>query len=222
MKIYAIIGTGGMGQETMALAALQLPNSIQANFKLVYAVEDGYPTDPVAGHRVETLRDLFAKSTDQIFYTVAIADSNVRRKITDECERHHATPFNIVAKESLVYEGSSYGPGAILAPFSMISTNSHAGKSLHLNYYACITHDCTVGDFVTFGPKAQCNGNVVIHNGAYIGAGAQIIQGNKSNPVVIGENSIIGMGAVVLNNVDPNTTVAGNPARVIKSGLITV
>ncbi len=46
---------------------------------------------------------------------------------------------------------------------------------------------------------------------AWIGAGATILPG-----VTIGENSVVGAGSVVTRNVEPNTIVAGNPARVIK------
>ncbi len=52
--------------------------------------------------------------------------------------------------------------------------------------------------------------DVVIKNGAYIGAGAIILQG-----VTIGENAIIGAGAVVTKDVEKNTIVGGIPAKVI-------
>lgn len=45
----------------------------------------------------------------------------------------------------------------------------------------------------------------------WIGAGATILPG-----VTVGENSVVGAGSVVTHDVEPNTIVAGNPARVIK------
>ena len=48
--------------------------------------------------------------------------------------------------------------------------------------------------------------------GASIGSGATVL----SN-VVIGENAIVGAGSVVTREVPPNTVVAGNPARVLRS-----
>lgn len=52
---------------------------------------------------------------------------------------------------------------------------------------------------------------VHICRGAWIGAGATILPG-----VTIGENSVVGAGSVVTHDVDPNTIVGGNPARVIR------
>lgn len=45
----------------------------------------------------------------------------------------------------------------------------------------------------------------------WIGAGATILPG-----VTIGENSVVGAGSVVTHDVEPDTIVAGNPARVIR------
>lgn len=53
---------------------------------------------------------------------------------------------------------------------------------------------------------------ITIGNNVWIGAGVIIIAG-----VNIGENSIVGAGAVVTKNVMPNTVVAGNPAREIRT-----
>lgn len=50
-----------------------------------------------------------------------------------------------------------------------------------------------------------------VKKGASIGSNATILCG-----IIIGENAIVGAGAVVTKDVAANTTVAGNPAKVIK------
>ena len=64
----------------------------------------------------------------------------------------------------------------------------------------------------------RCNGNVVIADHAYIGAGAVIKQGRPGQPLVIGHHAVVGMGAVVTRDVPPETTVIGNPARPMQKG----
>src|ERR1051326_2663931 len=54
---------------------------------------------------------------------------------------------------------------------------------------------------------------VMIGDDVWIGAGATILKG-----VRIGERAIVGAGAVVTADVPPDSVVAGNPARVIRSG----
>jgi UDP-2-acetamido-3-amino-2,3-dideoxy-glucuronate N-acetyltransferase len=53
----------------------------------------------------------------------------------------------------------------------------------------------------------------IVRRGASIGSNATILCG-----VEIGERAVIGAGAVVTKNVPPGAVVAGNPARIIKSG----
>ncbi len=52
---------------------------------------------------------------------------------------------------------------------------------------------------------------VVVKKGAAIGTGAIILGG-----ITIGEGALVGAGAVVTKDVQPQTTVIGNPARVYK------
>ena len=47
---------------------------------------------------------------------------------------------------------------------------------------------------------------------AWVGAGATILPG-----VTIGDNAVVGAGSVVTKDVEPNTMVAGNPAKFIKN-----
>jgi acetyltransferase-like isoleucine patch superfamily enzyme len=44
------------------------------------------------------------------------------------------------------------GDGAILSPFTCITSNVRIGKSFHANLYSYVTHDCIIGDYVTFAP----------------------------------------------------------------------
>ena len=53
-----------------------------------------------------------------------------------------------------------------------------------------------------------CEG-IRIRRGASVGAGAVVLPG-----VTIGERAMVGAGAVVTKDVEPDTVVVGNPARV--------
>ena len=56
-----------------------------------------------------------------------------------------------------------------------------------------------------------CVGTLV-KRGASIGSGAVLLCG-----ITVGENAMIGAGSVVTKDVPSDTTVAGNPARVVKN-----
>jgi acetyltransferase-like isoleucine patch superfamily enzyme len=50
----------------------------------------------------------------------------------------------------------------------------------------------------------------LVKRGASIGSGATLLGG-----ITVGENALVGAGSVVTRDVPPNSTVAGNPARVL-------
>jgi putative colanic acid biosynthesis acetyltransferase WcaF len=53
---------------------------------------------------------------------------------------------------------------------------------------------------------------ITIHRKVFIGARAFIMPG-----IIVGENAVIGSGSIVTKNVEKNTIVGGNPAKLIKS-----
>lgn len=69
-----------------------------------------------------------------------------------------------------------------------------------------INHKCV---YTTNWNQAQGDGEIVLGNDVWIGAGARIMNG-----VVIGDGAIVGAGAVVVKDIPPYTVVVGNPARV--------
>lgn len=73
--------------------------------------------------------------------------------------------------------------------------------------------NCTVYQNVTIGRGKERNGITVpvIGNNVTIYTGAIVIGG-----IHIGDNAVIGAGAVVVKDVPANTTVVGQPMRMIK------
>ena len=140
---------------------------------------------------------------------IAIANSMLREILVDRCQADGVGFFQVQAPNVVVMDNVVIGEGAILSPFVTLTSNIKIGRHFHANLYSYVEHDCVIGDFVTFAPGAKCNGNVVIEDHAYIGAGAVIKQGLPRAPLVIGRGAVVGMGAVVTKSVPAGTTVVG-------------
>ena len=91
--------------------------------------------------------------------------------------------------------GITIGDDVFLAPLVQILAVNH------------VYHD-TTRPISHQGITAQ---GIAIEDGAWIGAGAIILDG-----VRVGRNAVVGAGAVVTHDVPPYTLVAGNPARVVR------
>jgi sugar O-acyltransferase (sialic acid O-acetyltransferase NeuD family) len=212
-SLYAIYGISGFGREVMPVArAMLLRRGDHASSELVF-VDDNPEMDWVNGHRVLTYQQFLAAPPAEKRVNVAIADSSIREKLAARCRADGVVPFSVIASNAVVMDDVELGDGAIVQPFVTLTSNIVIGRHFHANIYSYVAHDCVIGDFVTFAPAVQCNGNVTVEDHVYVGTGAMLRQGKPDNPLVIGRGAIVGMGAVVTKDVAPGITVVGNPAR---------
>jgi len=215
MHLYAIYGAGGFGREVMPVARRQLDGGQRGACELVFVVDDVGSQREVNGYPVLSYAQFLARPAAEKFFNVAISASVDRQRLAEKCLRDGLRPFSVSARESVCYEPNRIGEGAILCAYSVITANVAIGRFFHANLHAYVAHDCVIGDYVSFAPGVQCNGNVVVEDHAYLGSGAIIRNGSRAAPVVIGKGAVVGMGAVVTQSVPPGMTVVGNPARAI-------
>lgn len=211
MKHVAIFGASGCGRGVMPLARQQWAASGEPH-QLVF-VDDNPPAAECNGHRILTYTEWLAQPASSRHINIAIANSSLRQKLVERCTVDSVQFFEVRASNVVQLDEVRLGEGAILCPFVTLTSNICIGKHFHANIYSYVEHDCVIGDYVTFAPGVKCNGNVVVEDHVYIGAGAIIKQGQHGKPLVIGRGAVVGMGAVVTKSVPPNVTVVGNPAR---------
>jgi sugar O-acyltransferase (sialic acid O-acetyltransferase NeuD family) len=213
MKQVAIFGASGCGRGVLPLARAQWAGTSEP-YELVF-VDDNPPAAVINGHAVLTYQQWMERPATSRHINIAIANSVAREKLVQRCINDHVDFFEVRAANVVQMDDVELGEGAILSPFVTLTSNIRIGCHFHANLYSYVEHDCVIGDFVTFAPGVKCNGNVVIEDHAYIGAGAIIKQGQQGRPIVIGKGATVGMGAVVTKSVPAGATVVGNPARLL-------
>jgi len=138
---------------------------------------------------------------------------------------------------------TNIGHGTKIWQFSVILKNAKIGCDCNICAHTFIENNVQIGDRVTIksgvylwdgvileddvfiGPNATFTNDkkprskqypdkflqILIKKGASIGANATILPG-----IIIGEGAMVGAGSVVTKDVDPFTTVVGNPATILK------
>lgn len=212
LDLYAVYGASGCGRGVMPLARAQLALAVVPVSRLVF-VDDAPGPAVVNGQRLLTYAQFLAEPAAARHAVLAIANGTVREVLARRCEQDGVHAWSVAAANVVQMDDVQVGAGAVLSPFVTLTSNIRIGQHFHANIYSYVEHDCVVGDYVTFAPGVRCNGNVVVEDHAYIGAGAILKQGQPGKPLVIGRGAVVGMGAVVTKSVPPGTTVVGNPAR---------
>jgi sugar O-acyltransferase (sialic acid O-acetyltransferase NeuD family) len=187
----------------MPLLRTQEPNTTRCVF-----IDDGLAGDVVNGVPVLAFDEFAALEAEDKKVAIAISDGRTRMKLARRCYEAGLEFLSVHSKWCVIMDEVSIGPGALLSPFTVLTSNIRIGAHFHCNLHSYVEHDCVIGDFVTFAPAVRCNGNVRIGDCAYIGSNAVIRQG-----LSIGEFATVGMGAVVVNDIPANEVWVGNPAR---------
>ena len=128
--------------------------------------------------------------------------------------------------------GCEVGDDTKIGAFVEIQKNARIGARCKISSHTFICEGVALEDNIVIGhgvtfinnryPRAT-NGNgqlksdwncevTLVKRGASIGSGVTLLGG-----ITVGENAMVGASSVVTGDVPANTTVAGNPVRVLKN-----
>jgi sugar O-acyltransferase (sialic acid O-acetyltransferase NeuD family) len=212
MQQVVILGAGGFAREVLDI--FHALNSVEPAYEVLGFIDE----DPrKKGQRLNGspvlggFDSLSSLDRSRIHAICGVGDTAGRRRFVEKAAPHGLQFCNVVHPDAVLTPFITLGTGVVITAGCILTNQITIGNHVHLNLDCTIGHDCVIDDFVTIAPGAHISGNVRIAAGCDIGTGTAIIQGIK-----VGEWSIIGAGSVVVEDIPPNVTVVGVPAKVIK------
>jgi sugar O-acyltransferase (sialic acid O-acetyltransferase NeuD family) len=186
----------------------------------VVALFDNDPSvvSPLKGVAVYTGWDGFQRwrrsGQGPVSFLVAIGGQKGadRLEIHERLQSEGLLPISIVHPTAYVAGNATIGGGGQVLANAAVGVEARLGRQTIVNTSASIDHECVLGDGVHIAPGATLAGCVTVGDRSMVGAGAVVLP-----HIRIGHDAIVGAGSVVVRDVPEGTTVAGNPARVLRA-----
>jgi sugar O-acyltransferase (sialic acid O-acetyltransferase NeuD family) len=135
---------------------------------------------------------------------IGIGANAARRKFAEELDMEWAT---VIHPFSWVHPEVPVGPGSVICAGAIVQPGAHIGAHVILNTKASVDHHCRVGNYAHIA-VAHLAGGASIDDGVFLALSSTVLP-----KVHVGAWATVGAGAVVKKNVQPHSTVVGNPAR---------
>lgn len=211
MNKLLILGAGGLGRETY-----QWIEDIQKQKKRWSFV--GFLDDnPLALNKygrndqiVGSIKDYQPQSGEELI--CAIGDASIKTAIFDQLNSKGAVFTTIIHPTAVLSDRFSIGKDVIVGPLSVISTDVILGDCVVVNTLAVVGHDVTLEKGCIVSDYCDLMGFSYLEENVFLGSGSKILPS-----VRVGKNAKVGTGSVVIRRVKADTTVFGNPAKVIHS-----
>lgn len=214
MKDLIIVGAGDMGRETAWLAGRI--NATEPNWNLLGFLDDNQDMHGKSLEGTTVLGGLnwLEKREEPCYVVCAIANSRVRKKVTDKLAKIPCVRFATLVEPSAQLCGEqtiTIGEGSIVhGSSSFLAIHTVLGKHVILDL-STVGHDTVIGDCCTIYPGCNISGKVRVDACTELGTGTKVIQG-----LHITSECVLGAGTVVVRNIEQPGTYVGVPAQKIR------
>lgn len=161
-------------------------------------------------------RDPAARSNVEVFFCYPGLHVLIYHRISSFFYRHnHKLLARMISQYARRRTGIEIHPAAKIGRGLLIDH----GMGVVIGETAEIGDNCTIYHGVTLGGTGKESGkrHPTIGNNVFIGAHSQLL-----GSFTVGDNSKIAAGSVVLEDIPPNCTAVGSPARIVKQDGIRV
>lgn len=202
-----LVGAGGLGREVAAL--VEALNDRQPTWDLLGFVDD----DPelhgtsILGYPVRGDVNWLVRQK-HLHFALAIGSGDERRSIADRLASTDVQPATLIHPTVSPHRTVTLGPGTLLCNGAAPTVDLQIGPYTVLDQRCTVGHDAVLDAFVSVRPGAHVSGAVHLETGVTLGTGAVVLP-----EVTVGAHATVGAGAVVTNDLPPDCTAVGVPAR---------
>lgn len=202
-----ILGAGGHGRELLDI--VEAINAKDSRYKFLGFLDDtGGNLDILASRSATVIGPIKDLEHIDAVYAIGMGAPEARRQFDQVATSWGHQAAILIHPEATLGSDLTISPGCVIAAGARVTTHTTLGRHTHLNINCTVSHDCSLGDYVTLSPGSHVSGWTVLEHGVTLGTGAV-----TKDRITIGEGSVVGAGAVVVDDIPAFVIAKGVPAR---------
>ncbi len=205
-KPIAALGYGELGFQIDFLLQ-DLNKRFSAVFDDAYLSEKGENVNAFASYK-DRVQDF------EFIVCLGYNNLQLKTQLTSYLKSKIALSGPVISKNAFVSSNAILEENVLIYPGVTVDKGCIIKKGVLINNGVIVSHDSIIHDSCYLSPGVIVSGNVEIGQNTFVGAGSII-----SNGVKIGANCRIGIGTVVTYDLADNTSVIGNPMRILAKTL---
>lgn len=202
--ILALYGAGAIGRDVKFIA------EEEGKWPDIVFIDD-IATGSILDCPVYSFQD-FKKKYDpsEVSFLITVGEIRFKKELYDKMKMAGYTAAAVFHPDSFVASDAQIGEGIVVSPGAYIGSAARIGLNVFVSHNASIGHDTVIGDHVAIGSGAFIGGHTIIENDVHIGANASL-----KDRIRVGKGSNIALGASVFSDIPDDSSVIGNPARIM-------
>ena len=153
------------------------------------------------------------KSLMGMNFAISVGNNKIRADLAKQIREKGGNIPTLIHPTAVVSKYASISEGVVIHANSVVQADVIIKKDTVVSYNTSVTHTSSIGEACYLAFNSNIGAGIKIQNYVFIGQSASIVSGKLE---YVGNNSIVGAGSVVINNVEPNSIVIGNPAKLLK------
>jgi len=211
MPKIAIIGGGALGREIHSW--LRAMKQAGAPIDLAgYADDGGASMDGFPDIDLPYLGPIRALPVDNVELAMGVGSPSAKASIGQMLREKGARFATIVHPSAVVTQTAFLAEGVVIGPLAYVAFHARLEELVIVNALSGIGHDTMIGACTTISAQVDITGGGIVGREAFFGTGARTLPN-----IVIGDGARIGAGAVVMRKVKPGQTIFAAPGRVLAS-----
>lgn len=216
-KQLVIFGGSGFARE-VAWLAQSCTQGETALYEVVAFADDNVETQGTIINEIPVMSLAAARQQfPEACMAVGVGNPGVRQRMVEKAAAAGFSFATLIHPRVEMSQWVTVGEGSVICAGNILTVNINLRKQVQINLDCTIGHDVEMGEYTTLTPGVHVSGWVHFGKRVYVGTGAVIINGTKDAPLIIGDDAVIAAGACVIHPVPAGATVAGVPAKIIKT-----